>query len=75
MQIGSPPKQPEIKLATASVLVSVVISPKFPSFLYRFPLLSNYSKYKNCSNISTTASMIELGMTYTSSFNVGCLIF
>jgi len=47
-QIGRPPKTPEIKLATARTLVSVVTYPRSPSFLYLFPLLSNSSRYKNC---------------------------
>jgi hypothetical protein len=39
IHIGNPPNNPEIRLAIAKVLVSVVIYPRFPSLLYLFPLL------------------------------------
>lgn len=48
MQIGSPPKNPEIMLANPSTFDYFYVYPKSPSPKYRFPLLSNYCKYRNC---------------------------
>lgn len=62
-------------LATAKTFVSVVTSPKDPSFLYLFPLLSNSYKYKNCSKIITIAIMIEGGIISINYVKVGSLIF
>lgn len=75
MQIGNPPKQPDIILATAKTFVSVVISPNEPSFLYLFPLLSNSYKYKNCSKMITIAIIIDEGMISINSAKVGSFIF
>jgi hypothetical protein len=54
MQIGKPPKNPEMMLANPNTFDYCYVSPKVPSPKYRFPLLSNYYRYRNCSKIKTT---------------------
>lgn len=62
-QTGNPPRHPEMRLATASILVSLLTSPKVPSPAYIRPLLSNYSIKINCSKRIVIARIIAEGMT------------
>jgi hypothetical protein len=48
MQIGSPPKNPDIMLANPNTFDYLSVYPKSPYPKYLFPLLSNSCKYKNC---------------------------
>lgn len=62
MHIGSPPRQPAIVFAIAKTLVSVFTLPRSPPPPNLFPLLSNYYKYKNCSNKTTALKTSAAGI-------------
>lgn len=74
-QTGNPPKHPDNTLARARTLLYVVIYPRFPYPPNFLPLLSNYYRYRNCSNTSTAVKTNAAGINTISYPNSGILRF
>lgn len=75
MQIGRPPRHPDIRFAKANVLDYFYVSPRSPSPKYRLPLLSNSCRYRNCSKMRTTVITAAEGIMRMSFYIPGGIMF
>ena len=74
MQIGNPPKQPDKVLASAKIRDYFLTSPKSPP-PYFLPLLSNSSRYRNCSKMMMAVMTKEAGKSVRSCYIFGATKF